>query len=111
MPMHEDHYDGGDGWVPGVDFDPSDQDEMEIMHVVWEKEKYDKIASLEREIEELRSSVASEWRDCDGEECEYHGPVKALRHMGLCPGCYNFYRRQDQADAEYEEYAYGRDSE
>ena len=57
MPMHEDHYDGGDGWVAGVDFDPSDPDEMEIMRVVWEKEKYDKLARLEREVELLRAAL------------------------------------------------------
>ncbi|QSM01182.1 hypothetical protein SEA_NANOSMITE_158 [Mycobacterium phage Nanosmite] len=57
MPMTEDGYVQGDGWVAGVDFDPSDPDEMEVMHAVWEKEKYDKMAQLERESELLRSVV------------------------------------------------------
>ena len=47
-----------EGWVPGVDFDPHDPDEMEIMKVVWEQEKYDRMARLERENRSLRERLA-----------------------------------------------------
>lgn len=46
------------GWVPGVDFDPHDEDEMETMRLVWERERYDRIAELERENAELRARLA-----------------------------------------------------
>jgi hypothetical protein len=46
------------GWIPGEDFDPSDPDEMEIMRAVWEKEKYDRLAELERENVELIKRLA-----------------------------------------------------
>ena len=46
------------GWVPGVDFDPSDEDEMEVMTLVWGKEKADYTRRLERENEELRAQIA-----------------------------------------------------
>lgn len=58
MPHREDgFYESGSGWVPGVDFDPSDPDEMEIMSAVFEKEKYDRMAQLERENEQLRREL------------------------------------------------------
>lgn len=44
-------------WIPGVDFDPHDHDEMEVMRVVWEKEHRDKIAQLERENDRLRMEL------------------------------------------------------
>lgn len=28
-----------DAWIPGENFDPNDPDEMEIMHVIWERER------------------------------------------------------------------------
>lgn len=59
MPMYEDHYESGSGWIPGVDFDPSDRDEMEVMRLVWEKEKYDRMAELERENRRLREELAT----------------------------------------------------
>ena len=42
MPYTEDGYVEGDGWIPGEDFDPYDQDEMEIMRAVWAQEKADR---------------------------------------------------------------------
>lgn len=42
-------------WCPGENFDPHDSDEMEVMHLVWEREKFDRIAQLERENARLRS--------------------------------------------------------
>lgn len=58
MPHREDgYYESGAGWVPGVDFDPSDRDEMEIMEVVWEKEKHDRIRELEDENARLRGQL------------------------------------------------------
>lgn len=58
MPYREDgFYESGGGWVAGVDFDPSDPDEMEIMHAVFEKEKYDRISQLEQENARLRGEL------------------------------------------------------
>jgi hypothetical protein len=58
MPHREDgFYEQGGGWVAGVDFDPSDPDEMEIMHAVWDQEKHDKIRLLEDENERLRQAL------------------------------------------------------
>lgn len=47
------------GWVPGVDFDPYDAEEMEVMQDVWENERYNRIAQLERENERLRAQLAA----------------------------------------------------
>lgn len=55
-----------DGWVPGVDFDPHDPDEMEIMHVVWEQEKHDAMTALQRENDYLRQALARYEGDNDG---------------------------------------------
>jgi hypothetical protein len=55
--MTEDGYVQGDGWVPGVDFDPTDPEEMEVMKVVWEREKFDRIHALEEENARLRALV------------------------------------------------------
>lgn len=63
MPMTEDGYVPDTVWIPGVDFDPHDHDEMEIMHIVWEKERLDKMAQLERENDRLRM----EFDKCRGE--------------------------------------------
>lgn len=93
MPMHEDHYDGGDGWVAGVDFDPSDPDEMEIMRVVWEKEKYDKLARLEREVELLRAALIAREQlqnalmECT--QCHKHAVCIYIHAMWLCGSCAN----------------------
>ena len=58
MPYREDgSYESGGGWVAGVDFDPSDPDEMEIMSAVFEKEKYDRIHQLEAENARLREAL------------------------------------------------------
>jgi len=46
------------GWVPGVDFDPDDADEMETMELVWERERYDAMAAKDREIASLRARLA-----------------------------------------------------
>lgn len=45
-------------WVPYVDFDPSDAEDMEIMGHVWGREKADREARLERENERLRTRLA-----------------------------------------------------
>jgi hypothetical protein len=57
MPMTEDGYVEGDGWIPGVDFDPHDSDEMEVMEHVWAQEKHDRMRQLEEENEMLRGIV------------------------------------------------------
>jgi len=55
MPYLEDgQYVQGDGWVPGVDFDPSDPDEMEVMQHVWAKERAESISALQEENSRLR---------------------------------------------------------
>lgn len=36
-------------WVPGENFDPYDEQEMEVMRHVWAQERADRIAALERE--------------------------------------------------------------
>jgi hypothetical protein len=56
--MTEDGYVQGDGWVPGVDFDPSDPEEMEVMRAVWEQERYDALRVAQRENEHLRAENA-----------------------------------------------------
>ena len=58
MPYTEDGYVEGGGWVAGVDFDPRDPDEMEVISLVFEREKYDRMAQLERENARLRAQVA-----------------------------------------------------
>lgn len=108
VPMYEDHYDGGDGWVPGVDFDPSDQDEMEIMRVVWEKEKYDRIASLEREIQTLRAALAAKRSDCN--ECGKD--AMCLQHddgQMYCGSCLNEIKYEAAMYARDAEYVFGND--
>lgn len=44
-------------WVPGVDFDPHDDDEMEIMHLVWDRDLHDKVNRLEDENLRLRTAL------------------------------------------------------
>lgn len=66
MSLREDgSYEPGAGWVAGVDFDPSDPDEMEVMHAVWEQEKHDRIRQLKSEKERLRNELygSSGFRD------------------------------------------------
>lgn len=46
------------GWVPGVDFDPNDDDEMEIMRLVWDRDRHDRASRLERENQNLRARLA-----------------------------------------------------
>ena len=57
---------GGPGWVPGVDFDPSDPEDMETMGLVWARERADRAARLERENERLRERIA----ELSGEDYE-----------------------------------------
>jgi hypothetical protein len=52
------------GWVVGVNFDPSDPDEMEVMDLVWDRERHDRIAYLERENARLRSLLDPTGVDC-----------------------------------------------
>lgn len=59
MPMLEDRYEPGGGWIPGEDFDPHDPDEMEVMALVWQRERHDRMAQLQRENERLRAELAS----------------------------------------------------
>lgn len=47
----------GRGWVAGIDFDPSDPEEMETMKLVWEREAYDTAERLRRENESLRNEI------------------------------------------------------
>lgn len=44
------------GWTPGVDFDPSDPEEMEIMEIVFANEKSD---AKDREIQKLKHRNAA----------------------------------------------------
>lgn len=105
MPMYEDHYEPGGGWVAGVDFDPSDQDEMEVMQVVWEQEKYDRIAQLEKEVQSLRAALAAKCADCH--ECgktamclEYSGEL-------FCGSCLNEIKYEAQMYARDADYVWG----
>jgi hypothetical protein len=50
-------------WVPGVDFDPGNPDELDVMRLVWENERYDRIAVLERENERLRALLGDDVDD------------------------------------------------
>lgn len=49
-------------WTPGVDFDPHDDEEMEIMHLVWERDLHDKVQRLEKENLRLRAEL---YPDCE----------------------------------------------
>jgi hypothetical protein len=51
------------GWVAGEDFDPSDPEEMEAMHLVWDRERHETIARLEAENARLRSLLYGEEGD------------------------------------------------
>lgn len=51
----------GTGWVPGVDFDPHDDDDMEIMHLVFEREVWERADRLERENQMLRAQLGYEF--------------------------------------------------
>jgi hypothetical protein len=55
------------GWVPGVDFDPYDTDEMEVMDLVWQRERADSAAVVRRENTELRARLAAMDPDFDGD--------------------------------------------
>lgn len=57
MPMTEDGYVEGEGWCPGIDFDPYDRDEMEIMEHIFEGERLSAQARLERENSFLRGQL------------------------------------------------------
>lgn len=46
------------GWVAGEDFDPSDPEEMDVMLLVWDRERHDTIERLERENAALRERLA-----------------------------------------------------
>lgn len=51
-------------WVPGIDFDPYDDDDMEIMQLVWERDKHSRLQNLERANQQLRerlSELTGEW--------------------------------------------------
>lgn len=66
MPLREDgSYEPGSGWVAGVDFNPSDPDEMDVVRAVWEQEKHDRIRQLESENQRLRNELygSSAFRD------------------------------------------------
>ncbi len=44
-------------WVPGVDFDPHDDEEMEVMREVWARDLHEKVARLEDENARLRAQL------------------------------------------------------
>lgn len=44
-------------WVPGENFDPHDDEEMEVMRHVWAQERADRIAQLEAENAQLRAEL------------------------------------------------------
>lgn len=46
------------GWVPGVDFDPTDDDDMDIMRLVWDRDRHDRADRLEAENRRLRARLA-----------------------------------------------------
>ncbi|ASR75982.1 hypothetical protein J4U02_gp117 [Mycobacterium phage Aziz] len=75
MPMTEDGYVQGDGWVAGIDFDPRDPEEMEIMRDVWDREKFDRTRQLERENEILRAVVNGQLTE--GQRDEVDGACEA----------------------------------
>lgn len=45
-------------WTPGVDFDPSDADDMDLMSLVWDREAASAVRRLERDNATLRARVA-----------------------------------------------------
>jgi hypothetical protein len=45
-------------FIPGVDFDPNDPDEVEIIGFVTENHAHDRITRLEKENAELRGQLA-----------------------------------------------------
>lgn len=105
VPMYEDRYEPGDGWVAGIDFDPSDQDEMEVMRVVWEKEKYDKIAALEREIEVLRRALSAKVSECH--ECKKTAVCEAFSGEFFCGSCLNEIKYEAEMHARDADYIWG----
>lgn len=54
----EEPVDVSPGWVPGVDFDPHDDEQMAVMREVWSREKADRATRLERENDRLRARIA-----------------------------------------------------
>jgi hypothetical protein len=46
------------GWVPGEDFNPFDDDDMEVMRLVWARESADEMARLRQENADLRARIA-----------------------------------------------------
>lgn len=54
----EEPVDESPGWVPGVDFDPHDDEQMDVMREVWSREKADRATRLERENDRLRARIA-----------------------------------------------------
>lgn len=46
------------GWVPGVDFDPDDPEDMRAVELAWDREQAARVAELERENDDLRARVA-----------------------------------------------------
>lgn len=62
---------GSAGWVAGIDFDPYDAEEMEVMELVWEREAHDSMTRLRNENAALRQTISSLherlYGDCDPE--------------------------------------------
>jgi hypothetical protein len=64
----------------GVDFDSNDPDEMEVMHLVWDREKHDRMAQLERENERLRMRLA----EYESTEDDVRGRCEDAPCCGCC---------------------------
>ncbi|AEK10048.1 hypothetical protein FDH96_gp119 [Mycobacterium phage Rey] len=84
MPYTEDGYVQGDGWVAGIDFDPHDPEEMEVMSLVFEREKYDKIQQLERENEALRNVINGQLTEEQKDELSDRTEAGASYAQAVC---------------------------
>lgn len=73
-----------EGWIPGVDFDPHDPDEMEVMHLVWDQEKYDRTRQLERENELLRAALNSQMTEAQRDEVDAATDAGASYAQAVC---------------------------
>lgn len=49
---------GSPVFVAGIDFDPNDPDEVEVVKLASEQHRYDRISRLEEENRQLRSELA-----------------------------------------------------
>lgn len=71
MPMTEDGYVQGDGWCPGIDFDPYDRDEMEVMTVIFEGERLSALEKLRAENRRLQGMLTEDQQEAQDAAYDY----------------------------------------